>query len=225
MYSLEKQEKLRAEFPDILWSFNEKNGGFAYGMNRGLAMASGDYLIITNPDVKLLTAVDEAVCYLTSHPEVGALGPQILDENGVIQDSARDFMLPMGFFKRQIRRLRHGTEMLHDEERNYHSIQPCDWVIGAFIIFSESIYRVIGGLDENYFLYVEDMDFCLRIRLAERKIIYYPPMKVQYKGDRKSTAAFAHHRYKFNKYIIYHGLSYLRFIVKHYFHVKRLNDR
>jgi len=216
MYSLDKQEELRAEHPDILWVFNERNGGFAYGMNRGLAIASGDYLIITNPDVKLLTNIDGAISYLESCPEVGAVGPQILDPNGIIQDSTREFMLPWNFIKRQMKRLWHSADIIYDEKKDYNAIQTCDWVIGAFIIFPRVVYQTTCGLDEKFFLYVEDMDFCFRIQLMGKKVVYYPLMKIQYKGDRKSTKSLIHSLSTFNKYSLFHILSYLRFLWKYY---------
>lgn len=185
-YPKEKQAEVLKAFPRFKWSFNERNGGFAYAMNRGLELATGDYLIIANPDCLFLDNLDCLVDYLQQHPEVGAIAPQIVDENGRIQDSCRHYISVQSFIMRQIRRKISGKEVLLDSRMDYSNIQTVDWVIGAFIMVPRAVYKKTSGLCEDYFMYAEDMDWCTRIRVAGWEVVYYPMVRIQYKGTRNA---------------------------------------
>ena len=191
-YSKQKQIEIQSQYPQFKWSFNEKNGGFAYAMNQGMKLATGDYLIIANPDCVFIDKLDEMLKFLQQHSEVGAIAPQIVDESGHIQDSCRHYVSVQSFIWRQIRRKFTGKEVLLNSRVDYSRIQTVDWVIGAFIMVSRAVYEKTGGLSDDYFMYVEDMDWCTRIRLAGWEVVYYPKVKIQYKGTRsarKSTSS------------------------------------
>ena len=180
-YGVDEQERIKNQFPDLKWSFNERNGGFAYGMNRGLELAQGEFLMIANPDLKLKNGLPEAIDFLQIHPEVGAIGPLTKDEDGVAQDSARSYLTLSSWVFRQCRRL------VGKEERfDYSRIQTVDWVIGACILMSREAYTLTGGLDEQYFLYAEDLDLCTRIRQSGLEVVFYPKMEIEYKGTRSA---------------------------------------
>lgn len=185
-YSEEQQAEIRAQFPQFKWSFNEKNGGFAYAMNQGLKLATGDYLIIANPDCVFIDKLDVMVDFLQQHPEVGAIAPQIVDENGQIQDSCRHYISVQSFIWRQIRRKITNKEVLLNPRVDYSKIQTVDWIIGAFIMVSRAVYEKTNGLSDDYFMYAEDMDWCTRIRLEGWEVVYYPKVKIQYKGTRSA---------------------------------------
>lgn len=185
-YSEEIQEEVRAQFPQFRWSFNEKNGGFAYAMNHGLKLATGDYLIIANPDCVFIETLDSMVEFLRVHPEVGAIAPQIVDDNRQIQDSCRQYVSVQSFIWRQIKRIITKQEVLLNPRLNYSKIQTVDWVIGAFIMVPRAVYEKTGGLSDEYFMYAEDVDWCTRIRQEGWEIVYYPEVKIQYKGTRSA---------------------------------------
>lgn len=188
-YTKFQQETIRKQTPRIRWSFNEKNGGFAYGMNRGLELASGDYLMIANPDLKMKCGLQEAIDFLSLHEDVGAVGPLIKDKDGVLQDSARTYLTVNSWIKRNIIR------MLGKEERyDYSKIRTVDWVIGACILMKRVAYRLTGGLDEHYFLYVEDLDLCTRIRKSGLEVVHFPMMEVEYKGTRSARHSLKYAR-------------------------------
>ena len=184
-YSSERQAELRKTIPDVKWSFNEKNGGFAYGMNRGLKIAKGDYLVIMNPDVEVKGSLTVLIDFLNRHKKVGAIGPQIVGRDGAIQDSCRSFVTPWRFVKRQIRRTMTGAVSVH-EGYDYSKTQTVDWVIGAFIMVRREVYEQVGGLDEAFFMYAEDIDWCTRIWQAGYEVVYCPGLKVVYEGSRSA---------------------------------------
>lgn len=165
------------------WVFNEKNGGFAYGMNKGLKAAKGEIMIVMNSDVKFITSLEPMVKYLKSNEEVGIIAPKIIDEKGIIQDSFRNFATPLRFVERQFGRL-----LRHDrlQVKNLHQPQKVDWIIGAFMMIRRDFYEKVGGMSEDYFMYCEDMEWCKRAYLAGYKVIYFPESVIEYKGTRSA---------------------------------------
>lgn len=196
------RESARKRFPGIVFSFNELNGGFAYGMNRGLEKARGRFLAIANPDTRVLTGFIDLISFLEEHPEIGAAGPQMTDSEGTIQDSCRKYLTLPGFLTRQLRRMFRDMPVW-EKGIDPKLIQTVDWVAGAFIVVSRKSYEATGGLDENYFLYAEDIDWCTRIRSAGFEIVYFPFMKVRFAGSRAAR--------KFNKFTLIFIKSHFRY--------------
>lgn len=189
-YTIEQQQQIISIIPGCKWSFNEKNGGFAYAMNEGLKMATGDYLIISNPDCLVQSGITEMADFLVKHSGVGAIAPQLVDEDGNVQDSCREYITPFNFIERQILRIFRKEDSIRDKNIDYNKVQTVDWVIGAFIMVTRAVYEKTHGLSSDYFMYVEDMDWCTRIRRCGYEIVYYPKSQVVYKGSRKARSSF-----------------------------------
>lgn len=185
-YNEEEQRRLIEEIPDCKWCFNEKNGGFAYAMNEGLKVAVGNYLIISNPDCVVNHGIENMAEFLSSHPEIGAIAPRIIDEYGNLQDSCREYITLPRFISRQIQRIFKKEEVVLDKGFNYNKTQTVDWVIGAFIMIPRYVYEITNGLSSDYFMYAEDMDWCTRIRKAGYETVYFPEAEIIYKGSRKA---------------------------------------
>ena len=183
-YGPERQREIAESFPDARWVFNERNGGFAYGMNRGLQHAAGRYLVIINPDVKINRGLADMVRFMDSNSDIGAAAPRIVSEEGDVQDSCRPYVSVAGFIGRLIRRTVRNTSAVLSHSFDYSLIQTVDWVIGAFIMVRRDAYGRTGGLDEHYFMYAEDLDWCTRIRAAGYEVVYNPSMEITYKGSR-----------------------------------------
>lgn len=185
-YPKEKQQQLVREIPNVTWSFNERNGGFAYGMNQGLAQAKGEYLVILNPDVEMSGSVLPLAEFLEAHPAVGAVAPQMLGHHGEIQDSCRQFVTPLRFLSRQVKRLFVKEASIRSADFDYSKIQTVDSVIGAFIMIKREVLEKVGGLDEAYFMYAEDIDWCTRIWQSGYQVVYNPKVQVIYEGSRRA---------------------------------------
>jgi GT2 family glycosyltransferase len=213
-YGKSRQEELRRKRPDAVWIFSEKNAGFAGGMNEGIRNSRGNCVCLMNTDVRLLGDVSNAYSYLMKNHNAGMIGPKIIDRGGNLQDSCRKFMTPKELFTRTAKRVFLGKDVLLDADFDYGKIQPVDWVIGAFLMAKREAIERTGLLDEKYFLYVEDMDWCRKFWDCGFRVIYYPELAVEYKGDRKSISPLISQGL-INKYSLYHLKSYLRFIRKH----------
>jgi N-acetylglucosaminyl-diphospho-decaprenol L-rhamnosyltransferase len=211
-YNKNQQEKLIDRYKSIKWSFNKYNNGFAYGMNCGIRLAKGKYIILQNPDTKIINGDLKRVFSFMEKENVGLLGPQIVNSKNEIQDSCRPFMTPIKLMKRLYYRYINGKKSsVLDLEFDYSKIQTVDWVIGGFMIIPRSTIDKVGVLSEKYFMYIEDMDYCLNILKNNLKVYYYPELVIEYEGDRKSSKLMF-----FNKYLYVHIKNYLIFVLKFY---------
>jgi N-acetylglucosaminyl-diphospho-decaprenol L-rhamnosyltransferase len=186
LYKADVQNNLIRQFPQVIWSFNKKNGGFAYGMNQGLKRASGKYLIISNPDIVIGDGLDSLLFFMNNNPFIGVCAPQIMDNEGTIQDSCRRYVSLPQFIIRQLRRILFHKGFILNHCYDYNKIQTVDWVCGAFMVISRSAYDATNGFDCSYFMYAEDLDFCTRVRKKGYEIVYYPKMHIIYEGSRSA---------------------------------------
>lgn len=180
VYPIKKQIELK-ETTGLKWVFNERNGGFAYAMNQGLKVANGDVLIIMNPDVLLGRGFKDMLNYLLRDRSIGIIAPKIINKNGMVQDSFREFITPINFISRHLKRIVKDEKLIVPM-----NAVEVDWVIGAFMMMPRNAYEAVQGLDDGYFLYCEDMDICKRMHLRGYSIIYYPNAVITYEGTRSA---------------------------------------
>ena len=187
-YNEQQQQNISPNDNHVRWIFNPQNGGFAYAMNEGLKLARGEYLVIMNSDCFVISDFAGMISFMKRHPDIGAIAPQMLDSDGNIQDTARPYVSVPRYVWRQVKRvLGHQTSILTNK-MNYSEIQTVDWVIGAFIMVSRAAYQQTDGLDDSFFMYAEDLDWCTRIRQAGFEVVYFPETKIIYKGTRRARS-------------------------------------
>jgi N-acetylglucosaminyl-diphospho-decaprenol L-rhamnosyltransferase len=204
-YDTKTRESAIIKFPDVVFSFNEKNGGFAYGMNRGIEKAHGRFLVIANSDSVVQSGFSELISFLQNHPEIGAAGPQIINSEGIVQDSFRKYVSVPRFLIRHLKRMFRDIPVL-ESGIDQSLAQTVDWISGGFMAITRQAFEATNGLDEGYFLYAEDVDWCTRIRVAGYEIAYYPSMKVVFTGSRSAR--------NLNKFTLVFIKSHLRFWFK-----------
>jgi len=171
--------------PHVQLVANAANRGFAAAVNQGLAATTGRFVLWLNPDSALLDAgVRGLLDHLEAHPEVGIVGPRILDPDGSLQRSARAFPSydwAVGHRHSLLTRLFPNNPY----SRRYLLVdldpanpRDVDWVSGACLLHRRDLVTRIGGLDEIFFMYCEDVDFCLRARQAGWTVHYHPGLQV-----------------------------------------------
>lgn len=138
---------------------------------------------ILNPDVTWDAPLLETLLPRLRRPGVGAVYPRQLNDAGHEQDYARSLPTPSEIFLRLISRV---------VNRSVRTIGPPDWVNGACLLISGAAYERVGGFDEGFRLYVEDVDFCLRLRLAGYSICAAPDAVVKHDGQRRSHYVARH---------------------------------
>lgn len=185
LYSEKERQIAKETVPGVNWIFNAENGGFGYGMTMGARHTTGEYIVFLNSDVKLNGSLKPMVDYLKSHDEVGVIGPELVDDNGVVQDSYRVFVTPWNFVLRHMKRLLHV-------EKDWKQTRPIetDWVIGAFLMTKKKYFDIVGGFDyKRYFMYNEDMDLCYEMKLRGLSTVYYPLVSANYVGTRRARSS------------------------------------
>lgn len=189
-YPSVRQAELTKSSDGVRWVFNERNGGFAYGMNRGLSAATGRFRAIVNPDVKIQSGLAEMLAFMKANPQVGAIGPRTVNVDGVLQDTVRAYVSLQSLFLRTFKRVVGRKKALLETTMDYTKVQTVDWVSGAFILVREEVYRLTNGLSDDYFLYAEDLDWCTRIRKAGYEVVYFPKATIVYEGTRSARRSF-----------------------------------
>ncbi|MBI1952019.1 MAG: glycosyltransferase family 2 protein [Acidobacteria bacterium] len=166
-------------FPSVRLIANSANVGFARASNQGIALARADCLLLLNPDLIVRErAVDTVHAYMAAHPEVGICGPRILLPSGRLdRPCRRSFKTPATYVHKAL-----GLSSLFPGSRTFgryylsyldeRQTFEVDAVIGAFLMTRRSVIDRIGPLDERFFLYCEDEDFCLRAKRAGYKVVY-----------------------------------------------------
>jgi N-acetylglucosaminyl-diphospho-decaprenol L-rhamnosyltransferase len=163
-----------------------RNGGFAYGNNAaiGAALASAEkpaYVLLLNPDTIVRTgAIVKLAEFMESHPDVGIAGSRLEDPDGTVQCSAFRFHSIAGEFERGIR-LGLVSKLLAKRRvvpPAPMGEQPCDWVAGASMIVRPAVFERIGLMDEKFFMYFEEVDFCLAAQRAGWPCWYVPGSRV-----------------------------------------------
>jgi N-acetylglucosaminyl-diphospho-decaprenol L-rhamnosyltransferase len=164
-----------------------KNGGFAYGNNLGIACAyangTPDYIYLLNPDAQVRPGgIAALIRFLVDHPDVGIAGSSFENLDG--SDWPMAFRFPTMFGELDAG-LQWGiaSRLLKDwvvARVMSKTPQPVDWICGASMMIRAAVFASIGGLDENYFLYFEETDFCLRAKRAGFATWYVPESRVMH---------------------------------------------
>lgn len=196
-------EMINTQFPEVQVIPQEKNFGFAKGVNIGIAAASGNYILILNPDTILEeSTLSILLKYLEDHPNVGICGPKIMNADGSIQASCkRSFPTPGVALPKIL-----GLDRLFPHTRwagRYNltyldpdQIHKVDALSGSFMLIRKQVIETIGNFDEKFFMFGEDLDYCFRTNEAGFEIHYVPLTQIiHYKGESVKIAPFDSIRY------------------------------
>ncbi len=184
----------KTEFPDVTWIQLKQNIGFGKACNIGAKHASGKYILLLNPDTVISkTTLSVAYNLLENRPDIGLMGPKILNPDGTLQASCRrSFPTPAVaifyftglsrlFPKSKLLSRYHMTFMDPDQSGELEAIS------GSFMFLRRSLFNEINGFDEIFFMYGEDLDICWRIREKGFKIWYEPSTQIIHRKGRSSA--------------------------------------
>ena len=161
---------------------NEHPTGFAANANRGIAETTAPFVVVANPDT---VAAPDAVAVLRDfaekHPRAGIVGPELRHADGTLNSSRRRFPTVGGTIVRRtpLRRVLGGTQRAHYglDDQPSEPVQA-DWLLGAFLLFRREMLDELGGFDEGFRLYGEDIDLAYRASKASWERWYVPEAKV-----------------------------------------------
>jgi len=207
---------VRHAFPQVILIANAENRGFTGGNNQGIAASRGRYVLLLNPDTEVLDdALMRMVAYMEAHPDVGALGPMLLNPDGSVQSSRRRFPSLVTAFVESttLQSWFPHHRLLCDYyvlDKSDDAITEVDWVDGACLLARRETLDQVGLLDEGYFMYSEELDWCRRVKTAGWQVVYYPAAQVMHHRGQSSEQVKAFQIIRFNRSKIryfrqYHG--------------------
>jgi hypothetical protein len=202
-------------FPTVTLVESRENLGFARGYNRAASESRGRHLLILNPDTLVHRgALAKLTAYLDAHPEAGAIGPRLLNTDGSLQFSCRRFPTPLAALFRNtiLGRLVGPDRFTRDylmSDWDHSSPRAVDWISGAAMGIRREVWEKVGGFDEGFFMYAEDMDWCLRARQAGYEVHYVPDAVITHRIGRSSDQRPVAMLIQFHR-------SMARFYRKHY---------
>lgn len=224
-------EKVKKLFPKICLIQNSENVGFAKANNQAIAQSKGRYVLPLNPDTRILSnAISKLVRFMDMRPDAGAAGCKVLNPDGSLQYSIRNFptfinQLSECFFLHRIfPRIGLFSEMVRNIKR-YQQTQVVDWASGAVLIVRREAINQIGMLDENFFLYSEEEDWCYRAWQAGWKVYFYPKADIihhsgEYNTNQELFTQLVKSRFLFFKKhkggraIIFRWVTYLNLLIR-----------
>jgi hypothetical protein len=184
-------EFIKEKFPAVKLFANNKNLGFSKANNIGLKASQGKYILLINPDTLVSEdTFDKMIRFFKDNPEAGLAGCKILNPDGSLQLACRrSFPGPWtslckvtglsSIFPKSRLFARYNLTYL-DEDQTYE----VDAISGSFMIFTREVFEKVGGLDEQFFMYGEDLDFCYRVQKAGFKVLYvHSTQIIHYKGE------------------------------------------
>lgn len=182
-------EMIREKYPNTILIKNENNVGFAQANNQAINKSSSEFVMLLNPDTIVdKDVLDGLIGYLEGHPDVGAAGPMLLNPDGTLQESA----YPEPTLWREFWRLFHLDLFKHlgtypMAEWNHSDLRDVDVLMGACFLVRRKVLDQVGLLDENFFMYSEEVDFCKRIRDFGWRIVWFPTVKVIHFGGQSTS--------------------------------------
>ena len=216
-------EMVAQEFPWVYLIACDENVGFPRGNNLGMAHANGRFILLLNPDTQIVGhALQTMIAYLESNPEIGMVGPQLLNSDGTVQSSRRRFpTLGTAFFESTWLEPYAPKAILEDYfvlDVPDDKIATVDWVVGACMMTRYEIAESVGGMDEAYFMYSEELDWCRRVKQAGWDVVYLPTAQVVHHYGKSSDQAVTHRHINFNRAKLryfrkYHG-KYVTFVLR-----------
>ncbi len=189
-------QMVRDHFPQVKLLSQTENLGFSRCNNIGLQVATGRYLFLLNPDTEI---VDDALAHMTTYmdanPTVGILGPHTLNSDGTTQSTRRRFpTLALGFVESTWLQPFAPKSMLdhfYAADIADNAIADVDWVQGSALLARRDVYAQIGGLDDGYVMYSEEMDWCKRAKAAGWRVMYFGKADIVHHGGKSSEQATA----------------------------------
>lgn len=205
-------EALAERFPQVRLIRNQDNRGFSRANNQGLAVATGRYLCLVNSDIRALDGViDRMREYLDRHPDIGALAPKTVGadlklrrncrEDPTLRNEASQALYLDRLFP-SVPLFRGRT--LYDYD--YETPSDIQVLSGCFLMVPRRVWDTVGGLDERFFIYAEDADWCKRIRQSGLRVVYYPHAQAIHYGGSSASVE----RARFDRELIRANLQYWR---------------
>ncbi len=217
-------DQIKASYPEVNLIKHNRNLGFSRAVNRVFKKSSSAYVVFLNPDTIINNSFfKSAEIFMDANPEVGIIGPKILDPDGCVQGSARAFPTfrsalvgRRSLITRMFPNSRIACANILSNNSDGKTPMEVDWVSGACMFVRREALEDVGLFDERFFLYWEDVDLCKRMAAGGWKVIYYPLAAVSHAVGASSEHNLIRSVFEFHKsayiYFMKHLKSYRFFL-------------
>jgi N-acetylglucosaminyl-diphospho-decaprenol L-rhamnosyltransferase len=193
----------------------DANPGYGAALNEGVALASGEYLIVMNGDAwPLAQAVERLVDAARQEPRAGVVGPRLLNPDGTLQPSVRGFptlwrLATEYLFLRWFAPWSRSLNAFYGSRFDHRSPREVEFLVGAVLLLRRRLLDEIGGFDSRFFMFNEEVDLCYRARSAGWAVLFWPGAEFVHVGGRSTSQAWPRmYREQLR--------SHLRFLAKHH---------
>lgn len=204
-------EAIREAFPGVSLIRNGRNLGFARAVNQALDQATGHYCVLLNSDARLMEgAIKTLAAFMEENPDVGIAGGELINEDGSRQNSMAPFpSLATELFNKRLLRILFPRRY-PGKERDYPAPLDVDSLVGACIIVRRQAIEEVGKLDEGYFFFMEETDWCLRMKKAGWRISFVPGALILHLQGAsaslaKTEARIEYYRSRYRFFLKWHG--------------------
>ncbi len=207
-------EMIGESFPLVRLIANEDNRGYSKGVNQAFLASSGRYFLILNPDIVVgEDSIDTLVRFMDDTPEAGIAGSKLVFPDGSVQPSCRSFYTVRALFLRRtfLGKLFPRARALREHlmsDYDHAEAREIDWIIGACMIVRREAVEEVGLMDERFFLYFEDTDWCYRMKQHGRQVWYVPGSVMVHLYERSSAKSVL------SRPFLLHMLSLMRYYEK-----------
>ena len=203
------------EFREVKWIQLKNNIGFGKACNVGAKNATGKYLLLLNPDTLVSrNALSAAYEFVEQNPNVGLLGPKVLNGDGTLQKSCRrGFPTPQAALYHFT-----GLSRLFPKSRKFGHynmtwLDPdqegeVDAISGSFMFIKRGLFEALGGFDERFFMYGEDLDLCRRVKERGYAVWYYPAIQIIHSKGKSSAKRLLQSRVAFYQAMVLYSQKY-----------------
>ena len=182
------QEMVENQYPQVTLIKNATNRGFAAANNQGIAVAQGRYVLLLNSDTVVLhNSIDRVVSFADTHPDAAVVGCRVLNPDGTLQPTC--FMFPsvlnMLLSSTYLYKIFPGSRFFGRERMSWwlrDDVREVDVVTGCFMLVRRDAIEQVGRLDEQFFMYAEEADWCYRFRKAGWKALFTPSAEIIHLG-------------------------------------------
>lgn len=188
-------EMIQESFPKVRLIAFQENRGLAVAFNAAVRASHGTFILYMNNDIAVFEGViEQLVRYMNDHPSVGIVAPKLLNPDRTVQTSCYRFQSPIVPILRRtpLGKLPAAQRLLKQYLMlgwNHDATQTVDWILGAVMLIRRSALEQVGGMDERFFAYYEDIDLCRQMWLKGWQVVYYAPAFLIHYHQRTSAAS------------------------------------
>lgn len=181
---------IESDFKWVKLIKSETNKGFAKGNNEAAKMSNEEFILLLNHDTILLNPMENVLNAFKNIKNAGALGIKMVDRNRNYIRSTGRFPKPFELIKFYLFNY-NSKEFINGDFANPDKVKNVDWISGAFLLTTKKTWATVHGLDERYFMYVEDVDYCKKLKLIGLKTVFLPSSAfIHFVGFNKSREKY-----------------------------------